>query len=255
MTEVTEAARVPVPALMPILLSFVAGYVDSYTYLALFGLFVAQVTGSFVVAGAELVRHDHGIASKLLAILAFLGAGALTAATIGAVHQSGRQALSLMLALETVLLGIFGAIMLVGPPIENVGDPYSVVAGLVAAMAMGAQSVTVRLLMRGIPQTNVMTGNMTQLAIEITELIRTWRRKSRDPDDHNAEEFTAVRKRLWVVLSVATGFIVGAAAGAIAYANVGTGGVLLVTAILAALALGALVLEQQHANAQSSRLV
>jgi uncharacterized membrane protein YoaK (UPF0700 family) len=38
--------------LMPVLLSFVAGYLDSYTYLSLFGLFAAQVTGSFVIAGA-----------------------------------------------------------------------------------------------------------------------------------------------------------------------------------------------------------
>ena len=42
----------PVPLLMPVLLSFVAGYLDSYTYLSLFGLFAAQVTGSFVIAGA-----------------------------------------------------------------------------------------------------------------------------------------------------------------------------------------------------------
>ena len=39
---------------------------------------------------------------------------------------------------------------------------------------MGTQSVIVRLLMRGIPQTNVMTGNMTQLGIETTD-ARCWR--------------------------------------------------------------------------------
>jgi len=165
MSIISQAARAPAPILMPTLLSFVAGYVDSYTYLALFGLFVAQVTGSFVVAGAELVRHDYGIVSKALAILAFLAAGALTAALIGAAHRREWPALSLMLALETVLPGIFAAMVLFGPPIESVTDWYGVTAGLFAAMAMGTQSVLVRLLMRGVPQTNVMTGNMTQLAI------------------------------------------------------------------------------------------
>jgi hypothetical protein len=35
----------PVPRAVPPLLSFAAGFVDSCTALALFGLFVAQVTG------------------------------------------------------------------------------------------------------------------------------------------------------------------------------------------------------------------
>src|SRR5581483_2136232 len=74
--------HVPLQKAMPMLLSFIAGYVDSYTYLALFGLFAAQVTGSFVIAGAELVRHDVGVAGKLLAIVAFVVAAAITAALI-----------------------------------------------------------------------------------------------------------------------------------------------------------------------------
>jgi uncharacterized membrane protein YoaK (UPF0700 family) len=42
----------PLPRAVPPLLSLVAGYVDSITFLALFGFFAAQVTGSFVVAAA-----------------------------------------------------------------------------------------------------------------------------------------------------------------------------------------------------------
>jgi len=80
MTETIARRDEPLPLSMPVLLSFVAGYVDSYTYLGLFGLFVAQVTGSFVIAGAEFVTHDFGIAGKLLAIVAFLTAAAATAA-------------------------------------------------------------------------------------------------------------------------------------------------------------------------------
>ncbi len=45
----------PLPRVVPPLLSLVAGYVDSITFLALFGFFAAQVTGSFVVAAAEVV--------------------------------------------------------------------------------------------------------------------------------------------------------------------------------------------------------
>jgi uncharacterized membrane protein YoaK (UPF0700 family) len=66
MTEaIARRDETPVP-LMPVLLSLVAGYLDSYTYLRLFGLFAAQV----IIAGAEFVTSDFGIAGKLIAIAA-----------------------------------------------------------------------------------------------------------------------------------------------------------------------------------------
>jgi len=37
MNEVKRSREAPPPMAMPVLWSFVAGYVDSYTYLALFG--------------------------------------------------------------------------------------------------------------------------------------------------------------------------------------------------------------------------
>jgi uncharacterized membrane protein YoaK (UPF0700 family) len=245
MTEVRPAREAPLPAPMPMLLSFVAGYVDSYTYLALFGLFVAQVTGSFVIAGAEFVTRDYGIAGKLLAIVAFLVAAALTAALIGLARNSGRAAMPWMLALEAALLAVFVAIILLGPPIMSAADWRGIIAGLFAAMAMGAQSVLVRLLMKGIPQTNVMTGNMTQLGIEATEIVLAWRKRAREPHNPDAvREFAAVRERLFIVLSVALGFLAGAAAGAVAFAAIGLRGALLAVAIIAMLAFWALVRER-----------
>ena len=245
MTDVTTQREAPLPKIMPILLCFVAGYVDSYTYLALFGLFAAQVTGSFVIAGAELVTHDYGIAGKLLAIVAFLVAAAITAALIRLARETGGKALPLMLALEATLLAIFAAMLLFGPAIKNANDWHGIVAGLVAASAMGAQSVLVRLLMKGIPQTNVMTGNMTQLGIATTELILAWRRFARSRHGAAAiREFHEVRDQLLTVLSVAVGFLVGAAAGAIAFAATNVRGALLAVAIVAALALWALYRER-----------
>jgi len=244
MPEIAQR-EAPLPKAMPMLLSFVAGYVDSYTYLALFGLFAAQVTGSFVIAGAEMVTHDYGVAGKLLAIVAFLLAAAITAALIHLARNSGAAALPSMLALEAALLAIFAAMLLFGPTIENANDWHGVVAGLVAASAMGAQSVLVRLLMKGIPQTNVMTGNMTQLGIASTELILAWRRFSRSQHGATAiREFHEVREQLLTVLSVAVGFLAGALAGAIAFATTNVRGAVLAVAIVAALALWALYREK-----------
>ena len=88
-----------------------------------------------------------------------------------------------MLALETLFLAVFCFLMLAGPPVTDAEDWHGILAGAFAAMAMGAQSAMVRLLMRGIPQTNVMTGNMTQLGIATTELLLAWRRQARDRDE------------------------------------------------------------------------
>ncbi|HEX4828093.1 MAG TPA: hypothetical protein VFV12_07690 [Xanthobacteraceae bacterium] len=46
MSELVVLRRPRPPAIVPPLLSFTAGFIDSFTVLALFGLFVAQVTGS-----------------------------------------------------------------------------------------------------------------------------------------------------------------------------------------------------------------
>jgi uncharacterized membrane protein YoaK (UPF0700 family) len=204
----TQAPAHDVPRWVPALLSFAAGYVDSYTFLALFGLFVAQVTGSFVTAGAQFVVYDIGFAGKMIAIFAFLLAAASTAA-------------------------------LIGPE-----DWHGIIAGAFAAMAMGAQSVVVRLLMRGIPQTNVMTGNMTQLGIETTELIRAWRRQARQPDEAHVHDFLAVRARLSVVLSITIGFILGAVGGAAAFAEAGLPGIPLAVLLVGALTVWAIRREQ-----------
>ena len=250
MIEIRPSRELPPPAAVPVLLSFVAGYVDSYTYLALFGLFAAQVTGSFVIAGSEVIAHDYGVIGKILAVLTFLVAAAVTAALIGVVRDQGRAALPWMLALETALLAVFVATILFGPAIQNARDWHGIMAGLFAAMAMGAQSVLVRLLMKGIPQTNVMTGNMTQLGIATTELILAWRRLRHSRHSRaDLREFAAVRRQLLTVLFIALGFLVGAAAGATAFAFTGLRGALLAVAIVGALALWALFRERNARRA------
>jgi uncharacterized membrane protein YoaK (UPF0700 family) len=245
MSDLAPRDENPLPLAAPVLLSFVAGYVDSYTYLALFGLFAAQVTGSFVIAGAEFITHDYGIAGKLLAIIAFIAAVAVTTALIMLVRQSGRATLAHMLALEAALLAVFAAMILFGPPIKDARDWHGITAGLFAAAAMGAQSVLVRLLMKGIPQTNVMTGNMTQLGIALTELAVAWHKLARSrhsPDD--VRDFDQVRGQLLIVSSIAVGFLVGAAAGAVAFATTGLRGAVVAVLIVAALAVWALLRER-----------
>jgi uncharacterized membrane protein YoaK (UPF0700 family) len=240
MTEVALAREVPLPRLVPALLSFVAGYVDIFTFLGLFGLFVAQVTGSFVTAGAELVTHDTSIIGKVLAIVAFLLATAVSAALIRFARYRGWDALPIMFGLEAALLAIFCVLMLAGPTLASANDPPGIIAGMFAATAMGTQSVIVRLLMRGIPQTNVMTGNMTQIGIETIELVAARLRCAREPGNREHQrELAAARGRLLIVLAIAFGFLAGAACGAVSYAKTGLAGAPLAVVIVGVLALWA----------------
>ncbi len=230
----------PVPLLMPVLLSLVADYLDSYTYLSLFGLFAAQVTGSFVIAGAEFVTSDFGIAGKLIAIAAFVAAAAATAAFCIAAREARRDALVGMLGLEALLLALFVGLMLFGPAVRDARDWHGILAGVFAAMAMGAQSVMVRLLMKDIPQTNVMTGNMTQLGIALTELIMARRRFDHSRHGELAvRDFAQARERLVTVSAIAVGFLLGVMAGAVAFATTGLHSATAAVVIVIALAVWA----------------
>jgi hypothetical protein len=79
---------------------------------------------------------------------------------------------------------------------------------------------------------------MTQLGIAITDLVIANRRFARGSHDAAAaKQYYAVRDQLLMVLAVAIGFLVGAAAGAIAFVVIGVRGALLAVAIVVALAL------------------
>jgi uncharacterized membrane protein YoaK (UPF0700 family) len=82
-----------VPTAVPALLSFVAGYIDSCMFLALFGLFVAQVTGSFVLTGVQFATHDPGTTVKVVGILAFFFAGVATTVMVRSGERRGQDAL------------------------------------------------------------------------------------------------------------------------------------------------------------------
>jgi hypothetical protein len=65
MSELLVLRRPRPPAVVPPLLSFTAGFIDSFTVLALFGLFVAQVTGSYLAALSCTFRPLPAIAAPL----------------------------------------------------------------------------------------------------------------------------------------------------------------------------------------------
>lgn len=229
-----------IPKPVPVLLSLLAGYVDSCTFLALFGLFVAQVTGSFVLAGTQLVEHESGGLVKLLAIPVFFFGCVIVTVMAGPAARRAATALPAALALETVLLaGLFVA-LLVGGPFAGPNTAGAIWASLCGLAAMGVQSGLVRLLVKGVPSTNVMTTNTTQLAIEATEFVLTLRARRDAPEDAAiAAEHERVRARLNAIWPVVLGFLAGTIAGALAFARFNVWCVLAAIGLAAALAIWA----------------
>ena len=227
---------IEVPRAVPALLGFVAGYVDSCTFLALFGEFVAQVTGSFVLAGTQLVKHETGAIAKLIAIPVFFLAGFVVTMLAHLMARRGRSALTASLATECALLIGFLATLAAGTPLRGPDAPLALAAVTFGIAAMGVQSALVRLLMRGVASTNVMTTNTTQFAIDSAELLLDWRAQRRGGGEGPARaRYRAARRRVAILMPIGLCFFLGTALGAVAYVMLGLRCVLLPIAIVAAL--------------------
>ena len=205
------------PRTIPPILSFVAGYVDSCKFLSLFGLFVAQVTGSFVLTGTLFVMQKPGVVIKLAEIFAFFLAGVATTVLVRSAERGGRSPLPSALALEAMLLTGLLVLWAVASPLPGPDTPTVLFASLSGLSAMGVQSALVRLMLQASPSTNVMTTNTTQLAIDMTEFVlASWHLRA--PANVNAAaEYAEIERRLTKLWPVMLGFFFGTLAGAVGY--------------------------------------
>ena len=231
-----RSMTVPRPIL--IVLSFVAGYVDSCTYLGLFGVFVAQVTGSFVLAGGQFVKSEPGALAKLLAIPSFFLAGMAVTVLVHSMRERPRAALAWSLSVECILLIGLSASCLAGMPFRSLDAPEAIVALLFGMAAMGAQSALVYLLMRGVASTNVMTTNTTRLAIGAAELLLGWiGRNKADPSGTSSAVYTRARREIAALFPIWIGFLAGIVLGAVAYITLGLPCIMLAVPPIGSLAL------------------
>lgn len=221
----TTGGRTPAgafPPAVPGLLAFVAGYVDVTTFLAFSGLFVAQATGSLVVAGAAI---DTGGAAfvKVAAIPVFFLAGIATTAVIRAFRAEKANALAISLLAEAMLIA---GLMLTAIVVPSDGT----VAPLLGLAAMGIQSTTARLLLTGYGSTNVMTSNLTQFSIDLEDTIAGYVRGT------PARAALTSLERLGLVILA---FLAGVIVGALGYKVTGMAGLALMVATLMGLAVWA----------------
>jgi uncharacterized membrane protein YoaK (UPF0700 family) len=225
------------------LLSATAGYVDTLSFVSLFGLFTAHVTGNFVLIGAAVAGYGQGIFLKLMAFPAFIFGVALSSFIIrGRRPETPMRGACLLYAVQALLLLAFciSGVNL-GPGFNPESWPV-VACGMIGAIAMGVQNAHSRLVARpGVPNT-VMTGNVTQVILDALDLCSPL-----VAGDVKAVARTRVVKMLPAIIA----FAVGATVGALAYKFFGFWALLFPTIALAWLAMQAWMHRNAVGNAVS----
>jgi len=209
-------------------LSAIAGYVDTLSFVALFGLFTAHVTGNFVLIGASVAGFGQGVLLKLMAFPAFIAGVVLSSVLVRRQRPATplHGACMLYVVQAVLLLAFCVSGIGLGREIPPDGWP-AVICGMLGAAAMGVQNAHGRLVARpGVPNT-VMTGNVTQLVLDAVDLV-----SSQVSDEIKA----AARTRFAKMLPTIAAFGVGAIAGALAYRRTGFAALLLPFAALVWLA-------------------
>ena len=196
-----------------VLLSAVAGYVDTAGFLALFGLFTAHVTGNLVTAGAALaLRAPEGVAARLAMLPIFMVSVAAT--TLGArrLRTRGRAPLAPLLAAMAVALAVFWAAGVGLRPWAVSPDAWATITiGGLGVAALGIQNALMREALGTIAPTTVMTGNLTQVTMDLVEMVVPT--PTSDPAKRSALR-SAASGRLHKFGIPLCGFLVGAALGA-----------------------------------------
>jgi uncharacterized membrane protein YoaK (UPF0700 family) len=208
--------------------AFVAGSVDTIGFVGLYGLFSAHVTGNFVLIGAAIAHPQLGVIAKLAALPMFMLAAGATSLFLARRVKRGHDPARGVFAVEALLLAGFMAVALWCGPFSSGDQPPAILAGMLGVCAMAVQNAASRTIFAALAPTTVMTGNVTQLVLDLVEL-----RRGGDPTADAAAQ-ARIAKMLPAVLAFATGAI----AGGLGYAFIGFAALALpIVAILALLML------------------
>jgi uncharacterized membrane protein YoaK (UPF0700 family) len=196
---------------LPILLSINGGYVDTAGYLALQGLFTSHVTGNFVTLGATLALGTGGAVPKLLALPVFCIVIMVTRLLTTGLSAARGPVLRTTLAVKVALLAMGAALAITLGPFRD-GDGWpALLTGMTLVAAMAIQNAAQRTHLGAVPPTTIMTGNTTQIMIDLADLLR-----GATPDQQ-----LLIRPRLRRFCTGVVAFAAGCAAAALAYALYG----------------------------------
>ena len=190
----------------PVLLTVVGGAIDTIGFIALLGFFTAHVTGNLVLAGSAFVKGGAGLWIKLGAIPLFIVTVMATKMWIDRCSQS-HVTLGWMFVTEALFLAAFMAAGLYFDPFKDPGGIELALTGGLGLMALAIRNTASKTLIKHVSPSTMMTGNTTQLGIDLSNWLRAPSR----------EHGLALLKSG----SVVVGFVFGAFVGAVLYMHFG----------------------------------
>jgi uncharacterized membrane protein YoaK (UPF0700 family) len=209
-------------------LAFVAGSVDTFSFLTLSGLFAAHVTGNFVILAATLVfGHPTGVWSKVFAVPMF-AAGVCCASLFADALRRGRHTVwRPLLGAELILLIASFIVSLTLGPFTDADRPAALLLATLMILAMSIQSATGQLAEREEPPSVVMTTNVTKLFVNVAALLA-----SKFQDD---AEYAKTRDTVLRLSEQCAAFLIGCAIGAGGHVFLGPWILAVPTAVIAVL--------------------
>lgn len=207
--------------LTSVLQSFTSGFVDTLGFVSLFGLFTAHVTGNFVLVGASVANGHPGVIGKLLALPMFIVGVASTRVYLLALERRRLSSTVRLVAVELLLLLAFMLAGVWAQPFANADDWPTIAVGMLGVATMAVQNTASRLTFSYLGPTTVMTGNVTQLVIDLVDLM-------------SGASAPGALERIYKTWPAVIAFAVGAIGGGLGYRLTGFWSLLVPIAVLGA---------------------
>lgn len=191
---------------IPVMLTTVGGAIDTIGFIGLFGFFTNHVTGNLVMAGGGLVKGGDGLWVKLGALPVFLITVIITKRVIN-MTNANKPILSNLLFAEVAFLLAFLASAIYFGPFEQAGTLEVAFTGFLGLTAFAIRNTAGKTIMGKMKPTLLMTGNTTQLGIDLSDYVF----------DRNNCNMDSLRHSFTLVFS----FTAGAFVGAVLYIYIG----------------------------------
>lgn len=185
-----------------LLLTIIAGYCDTVTFVAADSIFSAHVTGNFIVFAYQIIKGSDAHAwIKLLTfpifILAVIVGGRITLKSVNRYT---------ILFWEGIILLLSGIASYVFGYLENFSEWTMYAVAMTTVFAMGLQNAFGKIYAKETHgPTTMMTGNVTQASLDLGNLIKNGLK--------DTEVLLSLKKQLVTIFGFLIGCFLGAVAG------------------------------------------